>query len=102
MMGDMKFTTAGDMVVVQQPYELTIHETYAEIYFFGKFHSKYDMVSDARLVCDKLNKVFEEKISVVSKAFNAYNNAPRGWTFEARMERALDALNEDGWDLVKQ
>lgn len=101
MMGDMKFTTAGNMIT-QKPYELTLYETYAEIYFFGQFHSKYDFISDARLMCDKLNQDFERKISILSKAFSAYNNAPRGWTFEARMERALDALNEDGWDLVKQ
>lgn len=100
-MGDMKFTTAGDMVN-QKAYELSVYDTYAELYFFGELHSKHNLIDEARDICDKLNQEFEEKTAILWKAFCAYNNAPRGWTTDARLERALFTIQEDGWSLVKQ
>ena len=94
----MSDTIKGDLYEV---YELYVHDTYAEITLFDEKYKKYDIIEDARRECARLNEEFKSKVDILHRAFSAYQNAPHGWIFEARMERALKVLAGNGWSLER-
>lgn len=77
-----------------EPYEVQAEETRAAIYRFGELHAVYDIVSDAYEDCARLNIDFKNKAEMLHKAFVAYNNAPHGWIWEARMDEAIYILED--------
>lgn len=77
-----------------KPYTVEAEDTRAVIYRFGEPHAFYDIVSDAYEECEKLNADFLYKAEVLHRAICAYNNAPRGWVWEARIDQALIILEQ--------
>lgn len=77
-----------------QPYTVHTNETSAVIYKFGEKVKEYNIIEYAYADCARLNKEFSRQAESLYDAFCAYMNAPRGWVWEARMEKAIQAFME--------
>lgn len=77
-----------------KPYTVEAEDTRAVIYRFGEIFAIYDIVSEAYDECDRLNAAFIYKAEVLHRAICAYNNAPRGWVWEARIDQAVIILDQ--------
>lgn len=77
-----------------EPYTVQSTDTSAVIYKFGEKVKEYNIIEYAHADCTRLNKEFRRQSESLYDAFCAYMNAPRGWVWEARMEKAIQAFME--------
>lgn len=72
-----------------KPYTIVEDDTKATVYYLGSVYKTYDIIDEAYADCDRLNTEFYHKSEAFWAAFLGYMNAPRGWTWEARMGDAI-------------